>query len=218
MFHCQTDLDQTSSHVIYILFAVFLSITTTTIIYPGYRNEAHFRALYQRLEKCGTITARRGGLSVFGEETTTTTNNNNNTNDSGDNWVAIQYESALFAQKALCQHGNFVSIGGSTMVMGVMAMTESMDVAAQLLLLGSASSVVGGDGGLLLPSSSSSREGGGVRWIGGSGLDERQGEDSVPIGNAKQRGLETVDDDDELKSSIDNFCGKIMAWFFMWDT
>ena len=201
-------------------FILFASYSIKTILlYPGYRNEAHFRALYQRLEKCGTITARRGGLSLFGETTTTTTNNNNNntnTNDSGDNWVAIQYESALFAQKALCQHGNFVSIGGSTMVMGVMAMTESMDVAAQLLLLGSTSSVVG-DGGLLLPSSSSSREGGGVRWIGGSGLDERQGEDSVPIGNAEQRGLETVDDD-ELKSSIDNFCGKIMAWFFMWDT
>ncbi len=202
-----------------ILFAVFHTRTHTqlhTYTYPGYRNEAHFRALYQRLEKCGTITARRGGLSVFGEETTTTTNNNNNTNDSGDNWVAIQYESALFAQKALCQHGNFVSIGGSTMVMGVMAMTESMDVAAQLLLLGSTSSCSVGDGGLLLPASSSSREGG-VRLIGGSGLDERQGEDSVPIGNAEQRGLETVDDD-ELKSSIDNFCGKIMAWFFMWDT
>ena len=201
-----------------ILFAVFHTHTHTqlhTYTYPGYRNEAHFRALYQRLEKCGTITARRGGLSVFGEETTTT-NNNNNTNDSGDNWVAIQYESALFAQKALCQHGNFVSIGGSTMVMGVMAMTESMDVAAQLLLLGSTSSVVG-DGGLLLPSTMSSSREGGVRLIGGSGLDERQGEDSVPIGNAEQRGLETVDDD-ELKSSIDSFCGKIMAWFFMWDT
>ena len=103
------------------------------------------------------------------------------------------------------------------MVMGVMAMTESMDVAAQLLLLGSNSSCSVGDGGLFLPSTMSSSREGGVRLIGGSGLDERQGEDSVPIGNAEQSGLETVDDD-ELKSSIDNFCGKIMAWFFMWDT
>jgi hypothetical protein len=176
------------------------------LLHLGYRNEAHFRALYQRLEKCGTITARRGGLSCFGDDSN---------NDSGDNWVAVRFESALCAQKALCQHGNFVSIGGSTMVMGVMALAESKDVAVQLL----GRRAVGGG---LLPSSSPSQEGGGVRLISRSGWEGRQvcelraEKDILLIDDEERRGIETVDD--ELKSSIDNFCGKIMSWFFMWGT
>ncbi len=192
-----------SCHVILALINLYICCIIHAL---GYRNEAHFRALYQRLERCGTITARRGGLSCFGDDINS---------DSGDNWVAIRYESALCAQKALCQHGNFVSIGGSTMVMGVMALAESKDVAVQLL----GSSTVGGG---LVPSSSLSRDGGGVRLIGRSGREGRQvrelrtEEDILLIDYDDRRGIETVDD--ELKSSIDNFCGKIMSWFFMWGT
>ena len=100
-----------------------------------------------------------------------------------------------------------MSIGGSTMVMGVMALTDSMDLAVQLLGSGS---VGGSESGLL---STSRESGGGVRLIG----QRRTEEDVLRIGDDQQSGVEeTVDD--EMKSSIDSFCGKIMAWFFMWDT
>lgn len=105
------------------------------------------------------------------------------------------------------------------MVMGVMALSESMDLAVRLGI----PSVGGG----LLPassksSSSSSREGS-VKLIGRSGYESRQKrelrteEDILLLGDDERKGGdETIDDG--LKSSIDNFCGKIMAWFFMWDT
>lgn len=160
----------------------------------GYRNEAHFRALYQRLESSGVITARRGGLSCFGES-------KNNDTDDGNNWVAVRYESALCAHKAVCQHGNVVSAGGSTMVIGVMHLSES-DAAAKL----------------------------GVNVANGPSLQENVVlSGSYNIRN--QRELRTEADimlyegeqgngiiDTEAKSSLDSMCGKILAWFFMWDT
>mmetsp|Transcript_16226 Transcript_16226/g.35068 ORF Transcript_16226/g.35068 Transcript_16226/m.35068 type:complete len:299 (+) Transcript_16226:148-1044(+) len=160
----------------------------------GYRNEAHFRALYHRLESSGVITARRGGLSCFGE-------GKNNDTDNGNNWVAVRYESALCAHKAVCQHGNFVSIGGSTMVIGVMHLSES-DAAAKL----------------------------GINVVNGSSLQENVTlSGSFNIRN--QRELRTEADimlhegeqgdgiiDNEVKSTLDSLCGKVLAWFFMWDT
>lgn len=93
------------------------------------------------------------------------------------------------------------------MVMGVMALTDSMEVAVQLLGSGS---VGGSDSGLL---STSRESGGGVRLIG----QRRTEEDALRISDDEQRGVEETMDD-EMKSSIDSFCGKVMAWFFMWDT
>lgn len=162
----------------------------------GYRSEAHFRALYQRLERCGVITARRGGLPCFGES-----KSNHDNADNGSNWVAVRYESALCAQKALCQHGNFVSLGGSTMVMGVMPLSES-DAAAKL--------GINFDG-------SASRE---IVTLSGSYNRRRQhelrSEADIMLHEGERGGDGTTDN--EVASSLDSLCGKVLAWFFMWDT
>lgn len=170
------------------------------VIGYGYRNEAHFRALYHRLESCGVINARRGGLACFGEIKTS----NNDTSDNGNNWVAVRYESALHAQKALCQHCNFVSLGGSTVVIGVMPLSES-DAAAKL--------------GINVSASSSPEI---VRLSGSSYnnyRDQRElrTEADIMLYADGQPGSDGVMDD-EVKSSLDSLCGKVLAWFFMWDT
>ncbi|KAL9182532.1 hypothetical protein ACHAXT_013184 [Thalassiosira profunda] len=157
----------------------------------GYRSEAHFRALYRRLEGCGTITARRGGLACFGE---------GDAPDGGDNWVAVRYDSALCAQKALCQHGNFVSVGGSTMVIGTLSLSES-EAAARLGIN------VGGSSQERVTLSRASYEPRNRRELRSDDEDVMLYED--------ERGDGTVGN--EVKSGLDSLCGKVLAWFFMWD-
>lgn len=169
-----------------------------TLASAGYRNEAHFRALYHRLESCGTITARRGGLACFGESS------GGVTDVGSDNWVAVRYESVLCAKKALCQDGNFVSLGGgSTMIIGVMPLSES-DAAARLGI-----DVAGGPsrGGVTL---SGDPRGKRRRY-------ELQSEEDVILYQDERR-VGVAAADGEARSGLDSLCGKVLAWFFMWDT
>lgn len=169
------------------------------VIGYGYRNESQFRELYCRLESCGIITARRGGLACFGEDRPAAES------DNGDNWVAVRYESALYAQKALCQHKNFVSIGGGTMVMGVMPLSES-DAAAKL--------------GINVNGSSSNE----AVTLAGSYNNTNNGrrhrelrtEADIMMYKDGQGGDGIIDN--EVNSSLDSLCGKVLGWFFMWDT
>ncbi|KAL7530915.1 hypothetical protein ACHAWF_003559 [Thalassiosira exigua] len=157
----------------------------------GYRNEAHFRALYHRLESCGVINARRGGLSCFGEV--------ERNRDDGSNWVAVRYENALCAHKALSQHGNFVNVGGSIMVVGVMPLTES-NAAANL--------------GINVNRSFGSEN---VTLIGrDNGKQHRQLLNEADILLDGGQGGDDIDSD--KRSGFDSLCGKILAWFFGFET
>ena len=130
---------------------------------------------------------------------------NNNAVDAvgnGDNWVAVRYESALCAHKALCQHNNLVSVGGSTVIFGVMPLNDPV-VAARL----------GVDvGGVSMP------------WEGGGGVAQLSASGSCHA-VSRQRKLRTEADilrddgmtDNESTSYLDSLCGKVLAWFFMWD-
>ncbi|KAL3826234.1 hypothetical protein ACHAXA_006262 [Cyclostephanos tholiformis] len=176
----------------------------------GYRNVAQFRALYHQLSSCGVITARRGGLSCFGEGRRREYDDGGaREDDRGDddhsNWVAVRYESALHAHKALCQHGNIVNVGGGcrgAVIFGVMPLSEP-GVASKLF------------GIQFAGASSSSRVGAGVAMVGGSS--------SSPSRIDGRRKLITEADvvrdygDDETKSDLDSLCGRVLAWFFMWD-
>jgi len=161
----------------------------------GFRNESQFRVLYHRLESCGTITARRGGLSCFGEGTTT-----DNNDDKGNNWVAVRYESQLCAQKALCQQRNFVTVGDSMVVIDVMSLDS--DSAAKL-------------GINVNNSSSQSRE---VVTLSRSQNGNSHGLSSEADILLDEGGRGGGIIDDEGRSGLDSLCGKVLAWFFMWDT
>jgi len=167
------------------------------VVASGYRNEAHFRALYSRLESCGTITARRGGLSCFGEGKV----DNDTSADSGNNWVAVRYDSALCAQKALCQDRHFISVGGSTMVVGVMPLNES-DAAVKLGINVHESSPR--DEAVRLPRSYNNNRNNG---------ELKTEADIMLFGGEQGDGIS----DNEVKSGLDSLCGKVLAWFFMWD-
>mmetsp|Transcript_22264 Transcript_22264/g.46564 ORF Transcript_22264/g.46564 Transcript_22264/m.46564 type:complete len:307 (-) Transcript_22264:618-1538(-) len=161
----------------------------------GFRNESQFRVLYHRLESCGTITARRGGLSCFGEGAAT-----DNNDDKGNNWVAVRYESQLCAQKALCQQRNFVTVGDSMVVIDVISLDS--DSAAKL-------------GINVNDSSGLSRE---VVTLSRSQNGDSRGLSSEAdiLLDEGGRGGRIIDD--EEKSGLDSLCGKVLAWFFMWDT
>ncbi|KAL3780366.1 hypothetical protein ACHAW5_007124 [Stephanodiscus triporus] len=163
----------------------------------GYRTEAHFRALYHHLSRCGVITARRGGLSCFGEET-----RSGDVADDGDNWVAVRYESALCAHKALCQHAKLASVGGNTVIFGVMPLNDPV-VAAKLGIDVGASS-----------SSSLSRGGGGggVASSSARASDRRELKTEADILLLRDERMA-----DGVVNDLDGLCGKVLAWFFMWD-
>ena len=175
--------------VIFAQINILISTITSTSPSSGYRNEAHFRALYHRLESCGTITARRGGMSCFGEDKSETV-------DSGNNWVAVKFESALHCAKALCQHGSFVGVGGSVMIMGVMP-CES-DAAAKLGINVNKGSL----GGKLTLARSYNKN-----------YNRNDGEilaESDVMLIERERG--------EVTSGLDRLVGNFLGWFFMWPT
>lgn len=147
------------------------------VVAYGFRNEAHFRALLYRLESCGGITSRRGGLSNVRKS---------GSSDDGNNWVAIRFESPLAAQKALCQDGSFVSVGGSTMVIGVMALSDS---AAKL----------------------------GININGTRSNDATHSDTLAHELNREEDIMLCNGGDDTVKSGLDSLCGKVLAWFFLWE-
>ena len=111
--------------------------------------------------------------------------------------MAVRYESALCAHKALCQHNNLVNVGGSTVIFGVMPLNDP-GVAARL----------GIDVGISFP------------WEGGVALSAAG---SCRV--SREQKLRTEADimrddgvmDKESISDLDSLCGKFLAWFFMWD-
>lgn len=146
----------------------------------GYRTEAHFRALYHRLEGCGTITARRGGLACAGED---------RGGDDGGNWVAVRYATALSAHKALCQDRTLVDVGGATFVIGVMPVGDAARWGLR------------GDGPVHAP---------GIVPMTVSRDDVRQ--------DAQGMDADVLLEGGEARGGIDGLCGKVLAWFFMWET
>lgn len=185
------------------------------IAIAGYRNVSQFRALYHQLSSCGVITARRGGLSRFGEERRHVVNEREGGDDDrvvedDNNWVAVRYESALHAHKALCQHGNIVNVGvRGTVIFGVMPMSAP-GVSAKLLGIESSGS----------SSSSSRAEVGGAHT---SAIGVLGSSSSSTGGGSNRRQLRSDADvvrdydEEETKYDLDSLCGKVLAWFFMWD-
>ena len=148
------------------------------VVAYGFRTQAHFNALLRRLESCGNITSSRGS-----------------NRDRSNAWVAVRYSSALSAHKALCQNGSFVSVGGQTMVIGVLSFTDS-DAAARLGI-----DIYGESDDL------------GIHSLMNTGVHEQ------PIVDDSEVLLTNGEDDTEVegdRSSLDGVCGKVLAWFFNW--
>ena len=117
--------------------------------------------------------------------------------------MAVRYESALHAQKAICQNGNFVSIGGSTMVLGVMGM--SSDAAARL--------------GINVGAPSPGEEAVRLEGSYGNGYGTRRGlRTEADVLLHRDGNGDGIIGDDEARSGLDSICGKVLGWFFMWDT
>jgi len=156
------------------------------VVAYGFRTEAQFRALIHRLESCGTITSSRGGLS---------TGQNKTGADNGSNWVAVRFNSALAAHKAMCQNGGFVSVGGSTMVIGVMSLSDSH--AADKL-------------GIDIYGSHSTTYDVAIRSVSRGINEHEMMDDSELLLGDSEAGM------DVSKGALDSVCGKVLAWFFMW--
>ncbi|KAL3785876.1 hypothetical protein HJC23_008764 [Cyclotella cryptica] len=159
------------------------------VVAYGFRTEAQFRALIHRLESCGTITSSRGGLSTGRTKTGS---------DNGSNWVAVRYSSALAAHKAMCQNGGFVSVGGSTMVIGVMSLSDSN--AADKL-------------GIDIYGTHSTSHDVVIRSVSRGINEHPMTDDSDLLLGDREDGMDVSD---RATSGLDSICGKVLAWFFMW--
>ena len=175
------------------------------ILAYGFRTESQFRALLSRLESCGTITSRRGGLSFFGESRSVG-------DDDGRNWVALRYESSLAARKALCLNGAFLNVGGSTIIIGVTALVDS-DAAVKLGFNISGSTTSSCDTAKIPKESQFFSRGDYNRGtINSHALST---EADIMLHEDEQE--DTIHQNDSVKSGLDSLCAKVLAWFFIWD-
>ncbi len=167
------------------------------IVAYGFRTEDQFRALYNRLENCGKITSRCGGLSTLGER------RKNNDND-GKNWVALRYESSLLAHKALCQNGAFLNVGGSTIIIGVLPLAGSDAIARLGINFSGATTLSPLESFPKLRNSQFA-----------SDAQKLITESDIMLNDGEKEGA--ADEDDAITSQLDSLCGKVLAWFFMLD-
>lgn len=119
------------------------------IILYGFSTSSQCQVILSKFDKLGTVVAKFPSLVIHDTSDQGNANANANASDNrnsygdasgnGRNWVCIKYESALQADKALCQHGSFMDMnyshivtrgGGGTgqqpMIVGVMKMDEGI--------------------------------------------------------------------------------------------
>lgn len=140
------------------------------VVAYGFRTQAQHAALVRRMESCGDVTARRGG-------------------GTGDNWMALRFESRLSAHKALCADGALICAGGGQMVVGV----APLDGLATDLGLD-----------LSVGPEEAERE-------RRKSLARRHDELSA----SREEDLLLLADQDESQGK--GICGRVLSWFFMWD-
>jgi hypothetical protein len=139
----------------------------------GHQTPSQLQCLLSRLSECGTVISTR--MSKHNP------------------WIALQYDSALSVHKARCQDGCMVNVGGSVMILGVIALE--------------------GDGMVRLGLDGSKDEDGGMtllrkRMEGSGGSMSVREEEEVLL----------VEDGDEEtdRLGMDSVCGKVLGWFFNW--
>ena len=121
-----------------------------------------------------------------------------------------------FSHKALCQHSAFLNVGGTAKVVGVMPLVDS-DTVAKLGIHVNDSSLSSHDiiakskePHLLSDGDIGRHYKNGVR-----NSNEISTELDIMMYEGEQEGASNHDD--AVKSGLDSLCGKILAWFFMWD-
>jgi len=75
----------------------------------GYANSAQLNTVLNRFGSYGTILAHHGGIGGNGGGGTDTAAPSSSSANS--NWICLRYETALQAEKAICQHGTFLNGG-----------------------------------------------------------------------------------------------------------
>ncbi len=120
--------------------------------------------------------------------------------DHGGNWAALQYESHIAAEKALARKR--ITIPDTKILIGIIPMRK---VAAELGIdIKNAS----------MPSLGKIAES--KALFNSSQMHALNSEEDVLLIEG-QRDY-AIDQEDVAKSHLDNFCGKVLSWFFMWDS
>lgn len=159
----------------------------TWVTVYGFVNNAQYRSLLARFESYGTVLSRHGG---------------DGSGSGGTNWICLRYETALQAEKALCQHGTFLDGGagrsGEVSIVGVMRVDATL--ARKLGLSGP----MGGD--------SSVGSFGARNLCGGGNNDMVLEEKDILIGEAPSgRMMDSLAHRREI-----GVCGKIISFVFGW--
>lgn len=182
------------------------------IVAYGFRSEHQYRALLRRLESCGTVTARRGGLLADPDG-----NDDGRRSIHDNSWVALRFENIISARKALCQHGVILDVGGGgTIVVGVMPLDDPS--AARRLGIDMGGFFNGAFSSQLVERRSSPQDMGGNDASAHGLMREEEILLHGSEGGRLEDGSADMYYDDSIESGLDSMCGKAMAWFFMWET
>ena len=183
------------------------------VVVYGYANSAQLDTILNRFGTYGTILAHHGGMSgSYGSDSAAADSAaaaSASSSAANSNWICLRYETALQAEKAICQHGTFLhggnpSAGGAggrneaLLIVGVMRMDAG--VARRLGLAGP-------EGGVAPP-----RMSGGRPLITGKTTKALLSEEDILLG-----GSGSGDGSGTLAAGRQgSVCDKVLGWIFMW--
>ena len=184
------------------------------VVVYGYANSAQLDTILNRFGTYGTILAHHGGMSgSYGSDSAAADSAaaaSASSSAANSNWICLRYETALQAEKAICQHGTFLhggnpSAGGAggrnepLLIVGVMRMDAG--VARRLGLAGP-------EGGVAPPRMS----GGRPLLTGGKPTKALLSEEDILLG-----GSGSGDGSGTLAAGRQgSVCDKVLGWIFMW--
>ena len=175
------------------------------VVVYGYANSAQLTTVLNRFGTYGTILAHHGGMSggIGGSDS------------SNGNWICLRYETALQAEKAICQNGTFLhggnpSAGGAgggdepLLIVGVMRMDAG--VARRLGLAGP-------EGGVAPPRTSMS---GGRPLITSKTSKAVLSEEDILLGGSGSGGGSATLAAGRQGSVCDKVVDKVLGWISTW--
>lgn len=150
-------------------------------------------------------------MSCFGERTGITAITDDDAVNSGNdttNWVAVKYESQYHAHKALCLHATITNVHGSTVVMGVLSVTDEPSRATKFGIIGSRTSSDDSTSTTLSSTYTTT-----MTKYNNPRYELKTEADVLLLNETTTTGRRMTNSND-VRSSL---CGKILTWFFSWD-
>ena len=179
------------------------------VVVYGYANSAQLNTVLNRFGTYGTILAHHGGMSGTGGSDSASAAAAVSSSSTNSNWICLRYETALQAEKAICQNGTFLH-GGNPSAGGAGGRNEPLHIVGVMRMDAGVArrlGLAGPEGGVAPP-----RMSGGRPLITGRTTKALLSEEDILLG-----GSGSGDGSGTLAAGRQgSVCDKVLGWIFMW--